>query len=510
VDPSAPTAQSFGRFRLDLGRGEITRDGRPIRLGSRAMDILRVLVAANGALVSKDRVMERVWPGLVVEENNLHVHISALRKALEGDDGKSCIVTVPGRGYRFIGFRTEDASDRPRADPPETAADGPSIVVLPFKNMSAEPDQEYFADGMVEDIITALSRIRWLFVIARNSSFTYKGQAVDVRQVGRELGVRYVLEGSVRKGGHRLRITAQLIDAGSGAHLWAERYDRDLSDVFAIQDDITAQVAGVIEPALAEAERLGAWEAYQRGLWHFYKYSADDNITAQVFFRRAIEIDPNFAPGHYGIALAQHWEFWVYPTRPWAEVSGSGLREALLAVSLDDRDSMAHAVLSFMQQMCGQWEASIAEGRIAIELNPNSVWSQVAMGIACGWGGHPKEGIENLRRAMRTSPRDPLNVFCMFWTGLFHYFLREYEAAIDSLRDVIPRSPQLANRFARRWVAQALGELGHTAEAKEALIEAIALDTVFFDMFIRQRPPWMRPEEYAQAIEGLRKAGWEG
>src|SRR5262249_23580033 len=220
----------------------------------------------------------------------------------------------------------------------------PSIAVLPFQNMSGDPEQEYFPDGMVEDIITALSRIRWLFVIARNSSFTYKGKAANVKQVGQELGVHYVLEGSVRKGGGRVRITAQLIDAPTGTHLWADRYDRDLTDIFAVQDEITATVAGVIEPALAEAEQqpvlrkpppsLGAWEAYQRGLWHLYKHRADENTTAQTFFRRAIEIDRNFAPGHYGLALAQQFEFWAYSTRSWDEVATAALGEAQIAVAL--------------------------------------------------------------------------------------------------------------------------------------------------------------------------------
>src|SRR6202166_2824585 len=233
--------------------------------------------------------------------------------------------------------------------------DKPSIAVLPFQNMSGDPEQEYFVDGMVEDIITALSRIRWLFVIARNSSFTYKGQAVDVKQAGRELGVRYVLEGSVRKGGNRIRITGQLIDALTGAHLWAERYDRDLSDIFTVQDEIAASVTAVIEPALAAAEqervlrkppeRLDAWEAYQRGLWHFHKYRPEENKTALAFFSQAIALDPNFAPGHYGYALALQWDIWHFSSRPFLEVQGTAREEAEIAVSLDNNDAMAHAVL---------------------------------------------------------------------------------------------------------------------------------------------------------------------
>jgi adenylate cyclase len=215
-------------------------------------------------------------------------------------------IARPIRAYRV----EPQKASTPPAEAPLPLPDKPSIAVLPFQNMSGDPEQEYFADGMVEEIITALSRIRWLFVIARNSSFTYKGQAVDVKRVGRELGVRYVLEGSVRKGGDRVRVTAQLIDAISGAHVWADRYDRDLDDIFAVQDEITASVTGVIEPTLAEAEqrrvlrkppeRLDAWEAYQRGLWHLHRSGREETKTAQTLFRQAIALDPNFAPGHYG------------------------------------------------------------------------------------------------------------------------------------------------------------------------------------------------------------------
>jgi adenylate cyclase len=264
-------------------------------------------------------------------------------------------IARPVRVYRVRATLTHPAANAPGATLSRTAGEGaerqrreagegnsppalalpdkPSIAVLPFQNMSGDPEQEYFADGMVEEIITALSRIRWLFVIARNSSFTYKGRAVDVKQVGCELGVRYVLEGSVRKAGERVRITGQLIDAVTGTHLWADRFDGLIEDVFELQDQVATSVAGVIEPALAEAEqqravrklpeRLDAWEAYQRGLWHFYKYALEENTTAVGFFRQAIALDPNFAPGHYGYALALQWNTWHFSTRPYSEVQGT-------------------------------------------------------------------------------------------------------------------------------------------------------------------------------------------
>ena len=247
---------SFGRFQLDLTRRELRRDSNPVRLGSRALHILCVLASAEGRVVTKDELMAQVWQGTIVEENNLHFHISSLRRALDADGkGESWIVTVPGRGYRLLRPPEPPAAGKAAA---EASAGQPSLAVLPFNNLSGDPEQEYFADGMVEEIITTLSRIHWLFVIARNSTFAYKGQNVDVKRVGRELGVRYVLEGSVRKSGNRVRITAQLIDANTGAHLWADRFDGLLEDVFELQDKVASSVAGVIEPALQAAELPGA------------------------------------------------------------------------------------------------------------------------------------------------------------------------------------------------------------------------------------------------------------
>ena len=247
----------FGRFRLDLGRPELRCDGQPVRIHRHALGILCVLAEAKGEIVSKDELMARLWPGRIVEEGNLHVHVSALRKSLdEHGVGHSIVVTVPGRGYRLADLNGARSAPLAEGSLPSQLPlpDKPSIAVLPFANLSGDPAQEYFADGMVEEITTALSRIRWLFVIARNSSFTYKGQAVDVKQVGRELGVRYVLEGSVRKSGTRVRITTQLIDATNGAHLWADHFDGSLEDVLDLQDQVAISVAGVIEPALRAAE----------------------------------------------------------------------------------------------------------------------------------------------------------------------------------------------------------------------------------------------------------------
>jgi adenylate cyclase len=259
---------------------------------------------------------------------------------------------------------------------PLTLPDKPSVAILPFTNMSTDPEQEVFADGIAEDVITALSRYSSLFVIARNSSFTYKGRAVDVKQVGRELGVRYVLEGSLRKAGNRIRVTAQLVEAETGKHVWAERYDRGVADIFAVQDEITDAVTIAIAPAIAHAERqramrkppesLDAWAAYQRGLWHLEKNTADDIALAERFFRQAVDLDPNFPGGHTGLAYAQH-----------QASSRHGLPEtdsvesARRAVRLDANDADARVCPGFMLLWQGNLEAACAESEAALALSPN-------------------------------------------------------------------------------------------------------------------------------------------
>jgi adenylate cyclase len=388
--------------------------------------------------------------------------------------------------------------------------DKPSIAVLPFQNMSGDPEQEYFADGMVEDIITALSRFKSLFVIARNSSFTYKGRAVDIKQVGRELGVRYVLEGSVRKGGNRMRITAQLIDATSGAHVWADRYDCDPSDIFAVQDEMTASVAGIIEPALADAEQqrvlrkppdsLDAWEAYQRGLWHFNRYSPEENKTALNFFRQAIALDPNFAPGHYGYALALQWEIWHFSTRPFSEVQGLARAEAQIAVSLDDKDAMAHAILAHMMMWNSEWEAAIAEARTAIALNPNSAFVISMLGCVLGYGGFREESLTRLQQAMRASPHDPLTWLWTIWKGTIQLLSRDFDAAIQTYQQVFRLRPGFIQ--AQVGLAMCLAHLGRIDEARTILkrVRQQGQDSRYLN------PQWLRPEDAALRLEGIRLA----
>jgi adenylate cyclase len=274
--------------------------------------------------------------------------------------------------------RTADTAKGPASLP---LPDEPSIAVLPFINMSGDPDQEFFADGIAEDIITALSRYPSLFVIARNSCFSYKGRAVDVKQVGHELGVRYLLEGSLRKAGNRVRVTSQLVEAETGKHVWAERYDRDLTDIFALQDEITGAVTIAIAPAIAGAERkramrkppgsLDAWTAYQRGLWHVFKFSQDDDFLARKYFRQAIDIDPAFAGGYKGLAVAYIQAVTLFQTCSQAEAYRSAEALARQAIALDGTDAEAHSTLATAMLRHGDYDGALAQAAIAVSMSPN-------------------------------------------------------------------------------------------------------------------------------------------
>jgi len=357
-------------------------------LGRRAVALLQVLVGQPGTLVAKDALIEAGWPGQTVEESNLTVQIGALRRVLEEvPGGVHRIDTLPRRGYRFMGPVAKEENGGTAALPIEVAPaptlpDKPSIAVLPFKNMSGDPEQDYFADGMVEEIITALSRMRWLFVIASNSSFTYKNQAVDEKQVSRELGVRYVLEGSVRKAANRVRIIGQLIDATTGAHIWADRFDGELEDIFDLQDQVTASVVGAIAPRLEQAEierarrkpteNLGAYDYFLRGMAKVYQWTRETNDEALRLFYRAIELDPDFASA-YGQAT------WCYAWRKAngcvADLTfeiGETERLARRAVVLGKDDAFALCWAGYsLAFVVGEFDDGAAFMDRSLALNPN-------------------------------------------------------------------------------------------------------------------------------------------
>jgi adenylate cyclase len=424
-------------------------------------------------------------------------------------------ITRPVRVYRV---RDTSVAAKMPAQSALPLPDKPSIAVLPFTNMSADPEQEFFADGIAEDIITALSRYPSLFVIARNSSFTYKGRAVDVKQVGRELGVRYVLEGSLRKSGNRIRVTAQLVEADTGKHVWADRYDRDLADIFAVQDEITEAVTIAIAPAVADAEQqramrkpsenLDAWAAYQQGLWHIGRASVEGNTAAEQFFQQAIDLDPNFVGGYKGLSLAQTTAAAVYSVRNLREGLASAETSARRAVALDGTDAEAGTRLAVTLYLRADHAGALAEIGRALAISPNLAHAHGVRGTTLVFSGQPKEGLASLATCIRLDPRDPNLATRLNHVALAFYLSRDYEAAIEAAKRAIRSYPK--HPMAYLWLAAALGQAGRIEEASEVLGQAIAIAPTSFAMYVHERMRRIRPEDHDHLLDGMRKAGWKG
>ncbi len=518
------TAFAFGPFLLQPSRRLLLDRGIPVALGSRAFDLLVVLVEGRDRVLTKAELIRRVW-GCQVEDSSLTVAASALRRALrDGAAGQRWVETVQGRGYRFVGAVTSSASagpvdpDLPEHGPPAPAAELPSIAVLPFANITGDPAQDYFGEGLAEDIIYQLSRNRWLSVIARNSSFTYRGLAANIPAVARELGVRYVLEGGVRKAGARVRVTAQLIDAATNSHLAAVRYDREIADILSAQDDITDQVISAIRPVLYETDQrlamrkppgsVGAWTAYQRGMWHFCRFAQPESEQARTWFSRAVALDPEFAPGYYGQALIllHDGSGYIPNTAPDWQPRGEAL--AMQAVALDPLDSGAHAMLGLARMVRGDHAGSLEATRRALELNPNDAIAHGTHGATLVFDGRPLEGLLSLATALRLNPRDPRLRVRHAHIGLGHYFAGQLEQAEATARRIISEWPSF--NVGPRLLAMVLAELGRLEEARAALQDALAVSAAPFDDFSNARMPWYRPCDHARAAAALRLAGWVG
>src|SRR5215208_6486780 len=488
VRPMNQNELSLGQFRLNLRRRELTLDGKPVQLGSRARDILCVLASANGEVVSKDELMTRVWAGLVVEENNIQVHISALRKMLDnGKSGQNYVVTVPGRGYRLLSQPSASATGTgsTNTQPGPALPDKPSIAVLPFMSMSGDPEQQYFADGVVEEIITALSRFSSLFVIARNSSFTYKGRSVDVKQVGRALGVRHVLEGSVRRDRQRVRITGQLIDASTGAHRWADRFDGELEDIFGVQDRVTASVVGAIAPKLEQAEiertkrkptqSLDAYDYFLRGMASFHQWTREANNDALQSFYRTIEFDADFASA-YGMAA---WCYAQRKTNGWMidrqqEISETA-RLSTRAAELGKDNAVALSSGGFARaRVVGDLEAGAALIDQALTLNPNLAQAWYCSGFVKCWLGEVEVALEHLSHMMRLSPLDPLMFMMQLGTALAHFLAGRYDEASSWTEKALLQKADC--HPALRMAAASNALAGRIEQAQQAVARLRVLD----------------------------------
>ena len=464
------------------------------------------------------RLQERAAPGGIVLSATAYEHAEA-KIDVEFEDGGELELKNIAKPVRVYHWSGDAASRRPYAAGTDDALpipDKPSIAVLPFDNMSGDPDQEFLADGLAEDLITALSRIRWFFVIARNSTFTYKGQAVDVKQVARDLGVRYVLEGSVRKAGNRVRVTAQLVDATTGRHVWAEHYDREVKDIFLLQDEMTQTIVGAVEPELGAAERerafgkppenLDAWETYQRGLWHLWRFEEADNVKAPHLFQCAQALDPRFAASFAYEAYAHC----VNILMGWAENTGealiAGITAAKMALALDDKDATAYFALGRVQMARGEHHASITALETAIALNPSFAQAYHGLAFALTLAGRLDEANDMFGKAERLSPRDPL--LRWFWVdhALTFVLSEDYETAADWARKAI-EVPRASGYWPHALMAASLAQQGDIDAARSALAKALEQKPDLSLAFLKEILPTKEPDGLAPYLDGLRKAG---
>ncbi len=461
------TAEYHGRVVKLLGDGTLMEFSSVVDAVNFAVEFQQVMVERNAGVPDDRQIKYRVGINIgdiIVEADDIYgdgVNVAARLEQL-ADPGGICVsrnvfnpvknkldtsfrdmgeqelknIPETVRAYRIV-MGDQDAAAAVDTDESLVLPDKPSIAVLPFVNMSGDPEQVFFADGMAEEIITALSRYRWFFVIARNSSFAYKGQSPDLRQVSRELGVRYVLEGSLRKAGNRVRVTAQLIDAVTGHHIWAECYDRELEHIFALQDEITQAIVTTIEPELGAFERerarrkppenLNVWGVYQRGLWHLFSDRTRDGLSeAKRLLQLACELDPQFAAAFAELA----WSHTLDITRGFADAPEASLDQAAWlaekAVTLDARDPVAHFALGRVQILKHAYESAVAEMESALGLNPSFDRAYFGLGMALLYAGKPEESILQFERAIRLNPRSPL---------LWHYFYHLARAYFNLGRD---------------------------------------------------------------------------
>jgi adenylate cyclase len=513
-----------------------------------AVEVQRQLATRNAELPAECRLLFRVGINLgdlIVEGERVvgdGVNVAARIQTLAVPGGISVSETIFQQVENKLPIELEDLGEQtlknvpkpvrvfrvglPSA-PPDGSAAAPgsfsvpgfagrhAIAVLPFENLSGDSEQDYFADGIAEDLITAISTLRLFPVIARNSSFVYKGKAVDVKRVSRELGVRYVVEGSVRKAGSRVRVTAQLIDASSGHHVWADRYDRELQDIFALQDEIMETIIASLGPALSRAEirramrrppeNLDAWDCIQRSLWHIFRYTKDDVVEAQSWLRRAIELQPHSSAAFGLMAISHIFEFIYQWSESPAESGEAAVREAERSVELDEDQPVALTALGFACSVTGRYERAIAMLERAIGLNPSSALACWALGGALTPAGRPEEAIPMIEKAIRLSPHDPWMHEFLFNLGGAQYLAGRYEEAAASARRSLDRKSDQPGVY--RLLAAACGQLGRRDEARAALEALLRLVPDFSAAKLRIFLP---PDVVERYLEGLRKAGWEG
>ncbi len=487
------------RFRIGINLGDVIAkaDGTIYGDGVNIAARLESLAEPGGVTLSEDAYRQ--------VRNKLELAFEDLGEHVVKN------ISEPVRAYRV-----KTQADIAPAESPEAGAAmmaRPALAVLPFNNMSGDAEQDYFADGLTEDLITALSLNRTFPVIARNSTFVYKGKSTDIRQVAKELGARYVLEGSVRKAANRVRINAQLIDAETGHHIWADKFDRELEDIFELQDEITAHIAATIEPELHRAEQkralakkpanLEAWDYAQRGMAELAAFTADGNIRAREMFARAIALDPNYAHAHAGLSFSHNRDMLLQFTDDRETSAARAVQSARRAVALDDNDSFAHLMLAIAYMWPGKFDLAIAEAESAARLNPNSAFARAVLGTALDNAGRSAEGLAHIETSLRLNPRDPQNHIHLNILARAYLNTRNYEAAAEWSRKAIEHRSDYPH--AHYLLASSLGHLGRLDEARAALSECERIQSGFTERRLTWQP-YKDPADNEHIHDGVRKA----
>ena len=492
---------AFGPFVLDSGAGTLLRNDDPVAVGHRGLKLLAALVGRPGEILGKAELMDAAWPGTAVEEGNLTVQIAQLRKLLgPAEGGGEWISTVPRVGYRFTGAIAPHRMDRV----PRPLPDRPSIAVLPFVNVSSDPQQESFSDGLTEDLITDLSRMPGLFVIARNSVFAYKGRAADVRAIAEDLGVRYLLQGSARHAGGRVRINAQLVDALHGDHLWADRFDRSLDDIFAVQDEVAGKIVDALlgrlraPPPRNRPKSLEAYDLCVRAR----KLIDDSPQTAReahLMLTRAVALDPHYAEAYRWLAM-NHWMGWVHWGEPEEPARGLALTLAEKAVAIDPNDAGCRWVLANLLAYERRFDEADAEFDRAIALDPNEADTFATRSDILVLAGRVEEGLEQIRKAFRLNPY-PASWYYLT-LGQAQYAAGAYEAAVETLiRDETYRTGS------RRFLAASLAQLGRLDEARAEVALFLIANPHFSTSQWAETEPFRDAATRAHFVEGYRRAG---
>lgn len=475
---------TFGPFTLDMERGSLIRDGRAMAVSSKGFLLLRALVDAGGATVTKLALMDAAWPGMAVEESNLSVQIAALRKLLGTlEDGGEWIVTIPRVGYRFSGSPANDQRTSVASQDQASASPRPAIAVLPF-TFSGGDDKEYLADGITDDIIMALMRFRWFRVVSRGSSFAFKSQVADTRHVAKELGARYVLEGGLRQSSERLRVSAQLVEGESGNQLWADRYDMQLADVFAIQDEIAERVAAAIEPEILRTEgrlattrhtgNVTAWDLVRQGTWQFHKITRDTHRAARKQFRHACAIDPDLPEAQIWLArVSAGLVAYGWSENPSADIK-EGMEAASRAIYLDSRDPYAHYAFAITSAFGRAPRQAVLAAEKAISLNPSFAIGHLVLGMARLFDGRAAEAVAPLEHGLILNSSDPQNFIWLNVLALARLFAGQPGEAVRSANDARKVRPDWRPTY--ETLAASHVAAGQPDEAKRAIRLADSLN----------------------------------